>query len=976
MKRTITIPLFLTLFLVIGSAIFFQYQKIDGQITHDGIASKQEEEEKKERDAKAYLTWLNSMRVNPATGKLDFNEMYQGKMQVMEAIRKGSTRGGSLLNLVWEELGPNNVGGRTRAIAFDKDDANRMYAGSVSGGLFITENGGLDWYPSPGNETLGSLLIATIGVAANGDIYIGTGEDAGLGSLFDGSQSFTHSFTGDGIYKSTDKGVSFTLLTETQPTPTILGSSSGEDWAYVNRIACHPTDANTVFAAINGGLKYTTDGGTTWNFCTEEGDELDFNKGWDVAFDSDGNAHAIYGFKFYKSTSSASPSEMVQLGEGLPTTGIGRIVLAVAPSDPNYVYLYFADSGTESELIGIYRSTDGGANFTAIAPEASVLFNPPGAQGTWNLCIAVNPSDKDKVYIGGQISSYTWRASSEAWTEMTNGFFPEFFSKYLHADHHTIVFHPTDPNIMYFGSDGGISRTLNAMSDYPDFGTLNKGYNVTQFHGVGFGMFGDPVGGTQDNGSPYINFLGNNDGESIEVTGGDGGKGEVSKIRPEYVFTEIYFAALRRSVNGGITSSSPLDCNIDFSGGGGAGCSQDGNPDLGGDFVAEFKLWENWPLYKTFKDVLYGDTVEYPVGSGDLYSLNDSVDFEGRTVFLNRTGLSESRLYLATNANLWVTNGALFNSTEAAEWFRVMVSTIGFVSAVEFDNTGDIVYVGTSSGRLYRLEGLLNASFEYVGDTWNAADAGITSFLYPELFGGRITGISIDRNDADHVVLSIGGYGVDDNVWHSADALADSAATFVSVADNLPNIPVFDVEMRRTDHDVILAATEFGIWSYDVSVGGDWTQESDLIGNVPVFEIREDWIREEDCYAIYIGTHGRGFFRATNLSSTDCDFTLRNDSVEVSIDAGPIQEEIIAGITVAPNPADVSAEITMTLLQPVSVDIKLYNMSGLMMKNYGTISYPAGTHKYTADVHTLLPGSYLIVLDIEGILVSRKLMVI
>ena len=99
---------------------------------------------------------------------------------------------------------------------------------------------------------------------------------------------------------------------------------------------------------------------------------------------------------------------------------------------------------------GIYRSTDGGATFGVISPEASDLFNPPGDQGNYNLCIAVNPADENRIYVGGQIDSWTWKSSTGAWTPMSNSGYPEYFAKYIHADHHTIVFHPTNPDIMYF----------------------------------------------------------------------------------------------------------------------------------------------------------------------------------------------------------------------------------------------------------------------------------------------------------------------------------------------------------------------------------------------------------------------------------------------------------------------------------------------------------------------------------------------
>jgi len=109
-------------------------------------------------------------------------------------------------------------------------------------------------------------------------------------------------------------------------------------------------------------------------------------------------------------------------------------------------------------LQGIFQSKDHGNSFVQISETASEFFNPngTGANITWNMCIAVNPVNPERIYIGGQIQSWTWVGESGSWTTMTSAGFPAWYSKYIHADHHFILFHPTNPEIMYFGSDGGI----------------------------------------------------------------------------------------------------------------------------------------------------------------------------------------------------------------------------------------------------------------------------------------------------------------------------------------------------------------------------------------------------------------------------------------------------------------------------------------------------------------------------------------
>jgi len=993
MKRIYTISAISVL--VVAASIFFACngEKKFAE-TSDYLKEEQEEELEEQATAQAYREWLNDVRSNPVTGKVEEADILAAREQLRDYYtRHAGTRGGSLLSLEWENFGPNNVGGRTRSIMIDKDNPSRMYAGGASGGLYYTNNGGLQWFPHPQNDEFTSLLISTIAQASNGDIYFGTGEiwadyyDASLGS-------YTHGFTGDGMYKAsavTGADVpTFSQLTATIPTPGEIGSGSGATWGYVNRIACSPTNPDMVVAATNTGLKISTDGGTSWSNCTGDGSSLTGSSD-DVMFDKDGFLHAITGItslvhRYYRSESSGDPSAMLEMGD-LPSGSIRR-VLAVSPSDPNYVYVYSAKSGTFG-CQGVFQSTDHGTTFTKITEEASEFFNPngTGANITWNMCIAVNPVDPQRIYIGGQVESWTWNGASATWVPMSNSGFPTYYEKYIHADHHWIIFHPTDPEIMYFGSDGGISRSLNASATYPNFGTLNKGLNFYQAHGIAIGGEGEAMGGSQDNGTQYVNFDLNSILQSTEVLGGDGGKTEISRVRPEYLFATFFSitangqgAVLRRSVNSGSSMASIYDCNID---GGLSTCTQDGLADGGTEFVTPFVLWENYDLYATFADVLAGGTVEYPAGSGDFYGSGDVVSYEGRDITLDLSGLSESRLYQAVKSNLWVTPGALFSSTEAPVWFKVLTGS-GNVTAIEYDASGDIAYVGTANGKLYRLSGMLSANYEYVDVDGNpetpgifsTVDAGITTFTYPTTFANDITGISVDRDNPENIAVSVAGFGVDQNVWHSDNALDDSLAVWDCISDGgaLANIPVYDVLMHVSDPDKILIATEFGVWSYSLSAGGEWTQETAGLagsvgpGNVPVFEIREDWVRNTECMAIYIGSHGNGYFRSTTLSTAGCDFA--------PVSAGPIQEEIIAGLTISPNPADVTTTATITLNESATITTLMYNMYGGLVKSYGTSHFPSGVSTMNLDVRDLNPGSYLVSFEINGVIISRRLVVI
>ncbi|MFN3940659.1 MAG: T9SS type A sorting domain-containing protein, partial [Chitinophagales bacterium] len=111
---------------------------------------------------------------------------------------------------------------------------------------------------------------------------------------------------------------------------------------------------------------------------------------------------------------------------------------------------------------------------------------------------------------------------------------------------------------------------------------------------------------------------------------------------------------------------------------------------------------------------------------------------------------------------------------------------------------------------------------------------------------------------------------------------------------------------------------------------------------------------------------------ATNLAPGACDFTLQNDIAA----SGPIQEEIIAGVSVSPNPADTYAEAIITLAKSATITTKIYNLSGELIMSLGAESYPAGTTTVNYNIRSLMPGTYLVVFESGFDIKSAKLVVI
>jgi hypothetical protein len=301
------------------------------------------------------------------------------------------------VGLTWNEVGPDNIGGRTRAILIDKDNPSIVFAGGVAGGLWKSTTGGSSWVQVP--TITQNLAISSIAQDKFGNIFVGTGESFASAS---GGANGSSGFIGGGMYFSSDK-TNFSLLSSTLP----AGNSSSVNWAFINKLACDP-NTGRLYAATNRGLKYSDDKGTTWNDLPSP---LNLADATDVKIATDGTVVASLGNKCY--INNLGTGSFVNYSTGaagkLPASGVARAEFAIAPSDPNYIYASLANN--TGNVLGIYRSTDKGENWTLIGPPNSTSFQPFRNQGTYNNIIAVYPNNKNKVLLGG-IDMWVWSQGS------------------------------------------------------------------------------------------------------------------------------------------------------------------------------------------------------------------------------------------------------------------------------------------------------------------------------------------------------------------------------------------------------------------------------------------------------------------------------------------------------------------------------------------------------------------------------------
>ncbi len=280
--------------------------------------------------------------------------------------------------LPWVERGPGNVGGRTRPIVVDPDDADMKtwWAGSVGGGLWKTVNGGLAWQYQTDHLPVMSISSLAMAESDHDVMYMGTGE--GFFNL-DGVD-------GDGIFKSTDRGATWVHLESTTNTA---------DFRHVNRLAVDPTDPNVVVAATSSGIFRTTDGGMTWAHVWSGQPTVQDLRAQPGNFDM--QIAGANGLAILFSTDAGETWDNASI---FWLDAAGRIELAYSPSEPSRAYAA-VDGSTGSQL---YMSNDGGMSWQPTVDQAPIPWL--GGQGWYDNTLAVHPFNPDTVFVGG---IFLWR---------------------------------------------------------------------------------------------------------------------------------------------------------------------------------------------------------------------------------------------------------------------------------------------------------------------------------------------------------------------------------------------------------------------------------------------------------------------------------------------------------------------------------------------------------------------------------------
>jgi hypothetical protein len=682
---------------------------------------------------------LNTVPRDRLTAAISYYELQRKLMSTMKTT--------GFTSVTWSERGPNNIGGRTRSILFDLNDAtyNTVYAGSVGGGLWKCTNITLStpvW--TAVNDQFANLAVTTIAQSASTPqtMYFGTGE----------GWSNSDAIRGNGIWKTTNGGTTWTQLSAT---------TNNNDFAYVQKIVV--TSLGHVYAACRGtttstgGLFKSTDGGTTWTRVignTGTGADLRIA---DVEEAANGDLFATAGIfttgKIYKSSAATYAANVGNSGNWTDITPTGtfqRIELAVAPSSGTTLYAVCQGSG--NEVTGIYSSANSGTNWTTrtipnIYDQGSnSVFTR--SQSWYDLMCTVDPNTSTTLYIGG-VDILKSTNSGTNWTQLTSwslyddgSFWPAAFpwgtSQNVHADIHTLVFKPGSSTTAAVGCDGGLfyATNLNAAG-LPSWTSKSTNYNVTQYyscatHPTNSNYF---LAGAQDNGSHQFSTSGIN--AITEVTGGDGAFCFIDKTNGNNQITSYVRNNFFYTTDGGMS----------------------------------------------FYDVDGYDNTGRFINPADLDGTNDI-------------------LYSAGASNTLVRWASVFSGF--ANRTDLTVSIGGDqISAIKVSpNTPTTVYVGTNDGRVYRITNA-NAT----PTVTNLTSTQLVSGGYVS----SIDVVKRATNTDDSILVAMSNYGINSVYYTANGTNASPTWVDIDDNTTLQDIPVRWAIWSPANSKIIFLGTELGV---------------------------------------------------------------------------------------------------------------------------------------------------------------------
>lgn len=840
--------------------------------------------------------------------------------------------------LHWRSIGPYR-GGRAVAVAGVPGDPRTFYFGAVGGGVWKSENAGTTWRPIMDAEPVASIGALAVAPSERSTIYVGSGEA-------DMRSDIAH---GNGVYRSRDAGVTWEHV-------------GLDDSRQIGRILVSPNDPRTLLVAALGhgygpnqtrGVYRSSDGGATWSrtlFKNVDTGAIDLASDpamrvvyaslwqtrrppWSVYPPSSGPGSGLY-----RSRDGGATWESLA-GRGLPSVGLGKIGLAVAPSDPKRVYAI-----VDAKAGGLYRSDDAGDSWRAMTTDKRVW-----ERGWYFAHVTVDPKDADALYVSDTAlyRSTDGGAHFEAVKGSPDG-----------DDFHQLWIDPTEPARMILGSDQGATVSVDGARTWSSWFNQPTGqfYHVATDDTFPYHLFG----AQQDSGAAMI--LSRSDHRGIEerdwralLAGGESGEVAPDPRDPNVVYG---------TVGGGSDAVVREDLRT--------GQTRAVKPTLGlpgewrGEWTQPIVFGIDGALYATnqriFRSRDRGDAWE--AVSGDLARPRAGIPATLDAPTAADTDGPEPRgvVYaLAPSprdaATLWAgtDDGLVYRTTDGARtWHDVTPpfvspwSHVASIDASHFD--ARTAYVAIDRHRLDD-----DAPYVYVthdgGTTWRETHAGI----------GATSSVNVVREDRERPGLLYAGTET------GAYVSLDDGGTWQSIRANMPQVSVRDIALHGDD--VALATHGRGFWILDdIAPLREYALDANALAGVHLF-VPQDAIRVR----------------------------AGNDEAEATPPEVVLGENPPAGAFVDyALPRDTRGDVTLTIVDGSGATVRAWSSRDRPKATEpASVSYPAywiettrvlaggpGFHRFVWDLHLdradgvlAPPGRYVVTLTANGRSVSQPLRV-
>jgi len=718
-------------------------------------------------------------------------------------------------------IGPAMMSGRIADIVIHPEDPSTWYVAVASGGIWKTENGGTSWSTIFDDQDAYSIGCLALDPNNPETIWAGTGENV----------AGRHIAYGSGVYRSRDGGQTW----EDMGLP---------DSEHVGMIRVDPRDSNVIYVAAQGplwsgggerGLYKSADGGSTWSKILGQGlgdSEIDdeYTGVSEVHLDPR-DPDVIYAVSWQKYRNVAvlmdgGPGSGIhksedggrtwrELTEGLPDEDKGKIGFAISPQDPDVVYATIELAHRKG---GFYRSENGGESWEKMNDYISGGTGPHYYQE-----IFADPHQFDRVYQMDVRLHVTHNGGKD---------FETMRSETKHVDHHAMAFHPTDPDYLLVGNDGGVYESLDRgqtwryMANMP----ISQFYKVTVDYDE---PFYNVYGGTQDNsslGGPHRtdNNVGIRNSDWYLTLGADGHQSAADPTNPNIIYANWQEGNLTRYDRATGESvyirpqPGPGEAEERFNWDAPIVISPHDPETL---YFASFRVWKSENRGDSWQTI-----------SGDLTR-------------------SQDRLQMPLMGRRWS-----FDSN----WDLSAMSKFNTITSLsESPVVEGLLYVGTDDGMVHVSEN--------GGGSWRSVGTlpGVPASYF-------VNDIKADQHDPDTVYVVVDDHKSGDYAPYVLKS-ENRGRSWQSIRANLPDRHVlWRIVQDHVNPELLFLGTEFGVF-FTVDGGGRWTK---LAGGVPNIAFRDLAIqqRENDLVG---ATFGRSFYVLDDYSPLRYvdDDMLRSGSV-------------------------------------------------------------------------------------------------